>query len=123
VDQDLKRRLAGSGPRARHVRVRAGVSMASSKLQNVILSEVPRERAGSASGVATTVNSLGDAHSGRWALLAAAGLLATGAAASFAIPVRKPQPEPHGAPTAPGPSRRQGISADEITSAPSQPAS
>jgi EmrB/QacA subfamily drug resistance transporter len=102
-----------------------GAGMASSQLQNVILSEVPRERAGSASGVATTNNSLGaalgvavlgsvlrigtlgNAHSARWALLAAAGLLATGAVASFAIPVRKPQPEPHGTPTAPGPSRRQ----------------
>jgi ubiquinone biosynthesis protein len=38
-----------------------GAGMASSQLTNVILSEVSRERAGSASGVATTNNSLGAA--------------------------------------------------------------
>ena len=81
-----------------------GAGLASSQLTNVILSEVPRERAGSASGLAATTNSLGaalgvailgsvlrigaltNAGSARWALLAAAALLVTGSAASFAIP-------------------------------------
>jgi predicted MFS family arabinose efflux permease len=81
-----------------------GAGMASSQLTNVILSEVPRERAGSASGLATTNNSLGaalgvailgsvlrdglltEAVSARSALLAGAALLVTGLAASFAIP-------------------------------------
>jgi MFS family permease len=83
-----------------------GAGMASSQLTNVILSEVPRERAGSASGLATTNNSLGaaigvailgsvlrvgvltDAGSARWALLAGAALLVAGLAASLAIPPR-----------------------------------
>jgi MFS family permease len=83
-----------------------GAGLASSQLTNVILSAVPRERAGSASGLATTTNSLGaalgvailgsvlrigvltDAGSARWALLAAAALLVAGSAASFAIPTR-----------------------------------
>src|SRR5215813_13022052 len=82
--------------------------MASAQLTNVILSEIPRERAGAASGVATTTNSVGaalgvavlgsalragtltNATSARWALLAALGLLAAGAAASFVIPARRP---------------------------------
>ncbi len=83
-----------------------GAGMASSQLTNVILSEVPRERAGSASGLATTNNSLGaalgvailgsvlrvgvltDAGAARWALLAEAALLVVGLAASLAIPPR-----------------------------------
>jgi len=85
-----------------------GAGMASAQLTNVILSEIPRERAGAASGVATTTNSLGaalgvavlgsalragtlaNATSARWALLAAVGLLAAGSVASFVIPVRRP---------------------------------
>src|SRR5262245_50900237 len=89
--------------------------MASAQLTSVILSEVPRERAGAASGVVTTNNSVGaalgvavlgsalragslaNATSARWALLAAVGLLAAGSAASFVIPVHRPvadrQPE------------------------------
>jgi DHA2 family multidrug resistance protein-like MFS transporter len=81
-----------------------GAGMASSQLTNVVLSEVPRDRAGSASGVATTNNSLGaalgvailgavlragtltGATSARWALATAAALLAAGSGASFAIP-------------------------------------
>jgi hypothetical protein len=81
-----------------------GAGMASSQLTNVILSETPRDQAGSASGVATTNNSvaaalgvtilgavlrlgtLTDAGSARWALLAAVALLAAGSVASFAIP-------------------------------------
>jgi EmrB/QacA subfamily drug resistance transporter len=100
-----------------------GAGMASSQLTNVILSEVPRERAGSASGVATTNNSLGaalgvtilgavlrvgtltDAGSARWALLTAAALLAAGSAASFAIPTTSPDNSAHPEPTAmPAPS-------------------
>jgi predicted MFS family arabinose efflux permease len=97
-----------------------GAGMASSQLTNVILSEVPRERAGSASGIATTNNSLGaalgvailgavlragtftDAGSAQWALLTAAALLAVGSAASFAIPISRPgndaRPQPTTAP-------------------------
>jgi MFS family permease len=94
-----------------------GAGMASSQLQNVILSEVPLERAGSASGLSTTNNSIGAAlgvavlgsvlrvgtlsnsDSARWAVLVTAGLLVAGLAASFAVPVRKPKSEPHaGAP-------------------------
>ena len=100
-----------------------GAGMASSQLTNVVLSEVPRERAGSASGVSTTNNALAaalgvavlgavlragalDIGAARWALLAAAGLLAAGALASFTIRTTGPagsrprvQPEPgHGAP-------------------------
>lgn len=89
-----------------------GSGMASSQLTNVILSEVPRDRAGSASGIATTNNALGaslgvavlgaalrlgtltEATSARWALLTAAGLLAAGSAASFLIPSRRPSVEP-----------------------------
>jgi predicted MFS family arabinose efflux permease len=80
-----------------------GAGMASSQLTNVILSEVPLDRAGSASGVSTTNNALAaalgvailgavlrvgalDAGAGRWALVAAALLLAAGAVASFRIP-------------------------------------
>jgi hypothetical protein len=77
--------------------------MASSQLTNVILSEVPRERAGSAGGVATTNNAvaaalgvavlgavlrlaaLTDAHSAQWALLTGAALLLAGSASSFGI--------------------------------------
>lgn len=85
-----------------------GAGMASSQLTAVILAEVPRERAGSASGVVTTNSSIGAAigvavlgsvlragtigevGSARWALATGAALLAVGAAASFAIPVRSP---------------------------------
>jgi hypothetical protein len=92
--------------------------MASSQLTNVILSEVPRERAGSASGVATTNNALGaalgvallgavlrvgtfsDAGSARWALLTAAALLAAGSAASFSIPTTRPGDDAHSEPAA-----------------------
>jgi EmrB/QacA subfamily drug resistance transporter len=81
-----------------------GAGMASSQLTNVILSKAPRERAGSASGIATTNSSLGaalgvtilgavlrtgtlaDSASARGALLTAAALLAVGSAASFTIP-------------------------------------
>jgi MFS family permease len=80
-----------------------GAGMASSQLTNVILSEVPRERAGSAGGVATTNNAVAaalgvavlgavlrggaliDARSARWALLVGAALLLLGSASSFAI--------------------------------------
>lgn len=80
-----------------------GAGMASSQLTNVVLSEVPRARAGSASGVATTNNAIGaalgvatlggvlrigtvtEASSARWALLAAAMLLVVGTVASFRI--------------------------------------
>jgi MFS family permease len=83
-----------------------GAGMASSQLTAVILAEVPRERAGSASGVVTTNTSLGAAigvavlgsvlragtvgevGSARWALVTGATLLAVGSAASFAIPIR-----------------------------------
>ena len=83
-----------------------GAGMASSQLTAVILAEVPRERAGSASGVVTTNTSLGAAigvavlgsvlragtvgevGSARWALVTGATLLAIGSAASFAIPIR-----------------------------------
>jgi MFS family permease len=93
-----------------------GAGMASSQLTNVILTEVPRDRAGSASGVATTNSAIGaalgiailgavlrlgtfsGAGSARWALLAAAALLAAGLAASFAIPASADQPEPAAAP-------------------------
>ena len=83
-----------------------GAGLASSQLMNVTLSDVPRERAGSASGLSTTNNALGAAlgvaivgsvlragdltsvGSSRWALLTAAALLVMGSAASFAIPTR-----------------------------------
>ena len=85
-----------------------GAGMASSQLTNVILAEVPRERAGSAGGVATTNNSIAaalgvtvlggvlrlgtftSAGSARWALVTAAVLLAAGSFASFAIPTSRP---------------------------------
>lgn len=84
-----------------------GAGMASSQLTAVILAEVPRERAGSASGVVSTNSSLGAAigvailgsvlragtvgevGSVRWALVTAVALLAVGSAASFAIPSRR----------------------------------
>jgi predicted MFS family arabinose efflux permease len=94
-----------------------GAGMASSQLTNVILSEVGRERAGSASGVATTNNSLAaalgvailggvlrlrsfaDADSARWALLTAAALLAVGVGVSLRLPAARPAAGPHrGAP-------------------------
>jgi DHA2 family multidrug resistance protein-like MFS transporter len=79
-----------------------GAGMASSQLTNVVLSEVPRQRAGSASGVSTTNNAVAaalgvavlgavlrvgavDTGAARSALLVAAALLAAGSAASFAI--------------------------------------
>ncbi len=89
-----------------------GAGMASSQLTNVILSQVGREGAGSASGVATTNNSLAaalgvavlggvlrlgtftDANSVRSALLTAAALLAAGVAVSFRIPATRPAPGP-----------------------------
>ena len=89
-----------------------GAGMASSQLTNVILAEVPRERAGSAGGVATTNNALAaalgvavlggvlrqgrftNASSARWALVTAAALLAAGSLASFAIPTRQTAPRP-----------------------------
>ncbi len=84
-----------------------GAGMASSQLTAVILADVPRERAGSASGVVTTNSSLGAAigvavlgsvlragavgevGSARWALITGAVLLAVGSAASLAIPMRR----------------------------------
>jgi MFS family permease len=84
-----------------------GAGMASSQLTNVILSRAPRERAGSASGIATTNSSLGaalgvtilgavlrtgtltDSTSARGALLTAAVLLAAGSLASFTIPTSR----------------------------------
>jgi hypothetical protein len=79
-----------------------------SQLWNVILSEVPPERAGSASGVTTTNNSIAaalgitvlgtvlravDAHGAvpaRWALLTAVIMLAAGVASAAALPRRRP---------------------------------
>jgi MFS family permease len=86
-----------------------GAGMASSQLTNVILSEVPRERAGSASGVSTTNNALAaalgvgilgavlrvgslNAGAARWAVLTGAALLAVGSAASFTIPLSRQTP-------------------------------
>src|SRR5437660_1784879 len=84
-----------------------GAGLASSQLTNIILSEVPRERAGSVSGIATITNALGaalgiaiigsvlragvlaDAVSARWVLLTAAGLLVAGLVASLAIPQKR----------------------------------
>jgi EmrB/QacA subfamily drug resistance transporter len=84
-----------------------GAGLANSQLTNVILSEVPRERTGSASGAATTNNAvaaaLGIAILGtilravdatgaapaRTALLAAAAIAAAGALTSLAIPRRR----------------------------------
>jgi MFS family permease len=84
-----------------------GAGMASSQLTAVILAEVARERAGSASGVVTTNNALGaaigvailgsvlragtagDVGSARWALITGVVLLAVGSAASFTVPVRR----------------------------------
>lgn len=108
-----------------------GAGLASSQLTNVILSDVPCQRAGSASGLATTNNSLGaglgvailgsvlrvgvpsDAGSARWALLTAAALLVVGSAASFAIPTRGHQngarEEPTGAVASPPVGRSQGV--------------
>jgi EmrB/QacA subfamily drug resistance transporter len=84
-----------------------GAGMASSQLTNVVLSEVPRERAGSASGVSTTNNALGaalgvaivgavlrvgtlDVGAARWALLAAVAMLGVGVVTSFTLPVIRP---------------------------------
>jgi EmrB/QacA subfamily drug resistance transporter len=81
-----------------------GGGLASSQLTNIILSQIPRARAGSASGAATTNNALGaalgiaivgsvlragvftDARSAKWALVTTALLLVAGFAASLAIP-------------------------------------
>jgi DHA2 family multidrug resistance protein-like MFS transporter len=86
-----------------------GSGLASSQLTNVILSGVPRDHAGSASGVSTTNNSIGaglgiavlgavlragslrDVASSRWALVTAAALLALGVVASAALPSVRPQ--------------------------------
>jgi predicted MFS family arabinose efflux permease len=94
-----------------------GAGMASSQLQSVILAGVPHDRAGSASGIATTNNSLGaalgvaipgsvlrggsvaSADAARWALVTASALLAAGAFASFAIPAPHAAPETTAAPT------------------------
>jgi EmrB/QacA subfamily drug resistance transporter len=82
-----------------------GAGLANSQLTNVILSEIPPRRAGSASGVATTNNSiaaalgialagsiiasaLADVDAARWALVASAIILAGGVLTSLAIPRR-----------------------------------
>jgi DHA2 family multidrug resistance protein-like MFS transporter len=85
-----------------------GAGLANSQLTNVILSDVPRDRAGSASGASTTNNAIAaalgvaivatvlraadatDAQPARSALLAAAAIAATGLLASLAIPRRSP---------------------------------
>jgi MFS family permease len=85
-----------------------GAGLGMSQLWNVILSEVPPERAGSASGVTTTNNSIAaalgitvlgtvlravDAHGAvpaRWALLTAVIMLAAGVASAAALPRRRP---------------------------------
>src|SRR5262249_50923787 len=99
-----------------------GAGMASSQLTNVVLSEVPRERAGSAGGVSTTNNALGsalgvaivgavlrvgtlDVGAARWALVTAAAMLGAGVVASFTLPVIRPA---HPAP-APGPEAARGL--------------
>lgn len=86
-----------------------GAGMASSQLTNVVLSEVPRDKAGAASGVSTTNNALGAAlgvailgavlraggistASARWSLLSGATLLAVGSTISFTIRGRPTQP-------------------------------
>ena len=90
-----------------------GAGMASSQLTNVILSEVAPERAGSASGIATTDNAIGaslgvaalgavlrlgpfsGSASTRWALLTAAGLLLVGATCSLSLgSQRRDEPTP-----------------------------
>jgi EmrB/QacA subfamily drug resistance transporter len=90
-----------------------GAGLANSQLTNVILSEIPPTRAGSASGVATTNNSIaaafgvalagsilsstfGDLESARSALVASAVVLAAGVVTSFAVPSARPAP-PSGA--------------------------
>lgn len=79
-----------------------GAGMASSQLTNVVLSDVPHDQMGSASGVSTTNNALAAAFgvailgavlradglgdgAARWSLLTAAGLLAVGSLVSVAI--------------------------------------
>jgi predicted MFS family arabinose efflux permease len=90
----------------------AGVGM--SQLWNLILSDVPLERAGSASGVATTNNSIAaalgvavlgtvlrtahGASSARWALLTAVLVLRVGVASGAALPRRRPTMAPDAAP-------------------------
>ena len=103
-----------------------GAGMASSQLTNVILSEVPRSRAGSASGVSTTNNALAaalgvailgavlrvdalDAGAGRWALATAAGLLTAGAVASFTIPAIGARPVSPAPPQGDEPNRQSKI--------------
>jgi EmrB/QacA subfamily drug resistance transporter len=120
-----------------------GAGLASSQLVNVILSEVPRERAGSASGLATTNNSLGaalgvtilgsvlragvltDAGSARWALLSAAALLVVGSAASFAIPTKGygngAHDESRGARATPVVDRIPTTTGDRVAAAPASP--
>jgi EmrB/QacA subfamily drug resistance transporter len=79
-----------------------GIGLASSQLVNVILSEIPADKAGVASGANTTVRQVGSAlgvaimgailaagrlaPSARVALLVAAAILALGAALAFLIP-------------------------------------
>jgi hypothetical protein len=80
-----------------------GAGIANSRLTNVVLSEVPRETAGAASGVSTTNNAPGAAlgvavlgavlraggvspGAARRSLLTGAILLAVGAVVSFTIP-------------------------------------
>jgi hypothetical protein len=100
--------------------------MASSQLTNVVLSEVPRHRAGSASGVATTNNAIGaalgvaalgavlrlgpltNATSARWSLLTAAALLAVGSGCSFRIRVAPTNDTPHTVTTNPTPETNGG---------------
>jgi EmrB/QacA subfamily drug resistance transporter len=90
-----------------------GAGAASSQLTNVILTAIPRQQAGSASGIATTTNVLGaalgvailgavlrsgpltTATSARWALATATALLAVGVAASLAL---RPPAGPHNVP-------------------------
>jgi len=96
-----------------------GAGMASSQLTNVILSEVPGERAGLAGGVATTNSAIGaamgvavlgavlrlgtfDGSAARWALITAGVLLVGGAAASLVLPGTQALPEPTAAVNMPG---------------------
>ena len=94
-----------------------GAGVASSQLTNVILSGVPREQAGAASGVATTDNalaaalgvallgavlragSIADPATARWALAIAAGLLVAGTLASLTIRAHAAEPSPSPSPS------------------------
>jgi MFS family permease len=78
-----------------------GGGLANSQLSNVILSDVPRERMGGASGIAVTNNAVGASlgiavlgtilratteNSARWALFGALAIVGIGVLASLAIP-------------------------------------